>query len=232
MEQISAIVEQMDFLLGYEHRYKINRKGEVWSIRQNRMMIPRTSDDGYLKTSLIKENDYGLTRHTCFIHRLIAIQYIPNPDNLPEIDHIDRQRQNNELSNLKWCSRIENANNKTTNIANLTENEQEERKEALRKYKAEWAMNKRREEGMPERRKFETDEERKEAERLSKVKSSRKYRATMTAEEKEAQLEERRKQSATEEAKAKEREYLNRPEVKERRRLQQIERRNKKSNSI
>jgi len=98
----------------------------------------------------------------------------------------------------------------------------------MRKYKAEWAMNKRRAEGVPERTKFETDEERKEAERLSKVKSSRKYRANMTVEEKEAQLEERRKQSLTDDAKAKNREYLNRPEVKERRRLQQIERRKSK----
>lgn len=223
MDELKAIIEQMDFLLGYETRYKINRKGDIWSIKQNRMMIPRLSEDGYLKTSLVKETD--LTRHTCFLHRLLALQYIPNPDSLPEIDHIDRQKQNNELSNLRWCTRIENANNKTTNIANLTEKEQEERKEALRKYQAEWAMKKRREEGVPERTKFETDEERKEAERLSKLKSTRKYRENMSAEKKEAQLEERRKQSATEEAKAKEREYLNTPEVKERRRLQQIAKR-------
>jgi hypothetical protein len=95
----------------------------------------------------------------------------------------------------------------------------------MRKYKAEWAMNKRREEGVPERTKFETDEERKEAERLSKLKSTRKYRENMSAEEKDKLLEKRRKQSLTEEAKEKNREYLNTPEVKERRRLQQIAKR-------
>jgi hypothetical protein len=225
MDELKAIIEQMDFLLGYETRYKINRKGEVWSIKQQKFMKTYPSEDGYLKISLVKENETDLMRHKCFLHRLLALQYMPNPDSLPEIDHIDRQKQNNELSNLRWCTRIENANNKTTNIANLTEKEQEERKEALRKYQAEWAMKKRREEGVPERTKFETDEERKEAERLSKLKSTRKYRENMSAEKKEAQLEERRKKQHTEEAKEKNREYLNTPEVKERRRLQQIAKR-------
>lgn len=134
------------------------------------------------------------------------------------IDYFDTEQEAKEYENL--CIINEPCVNTNRSIG-LTGDE-------MRKYKAEWAMTKRRAEGVPERTKFETDEQRKEAERLSKVKSTRKYRANMTAEEKEAELEERRKKQLTDDAKAKNREYLNRPEVKERRRLQQIERREMK----
>ena len=222
MEQISAIVEQMDFMTSNETRYKINRNGDLWSIKQSKFMIPQLSEDGYLKTSLYKENETHLTRHTCSLHRLIALQYIPNPNNLPEVDHIDRNKTNNNLSNLRWVTRLENANNKTTNI---TKEQKEQKVIDNRKYQAEWSMNKRREQGVPERKKFETDEERKEAERYSHIMSSRKHRANMSVEEKEAELEKRREEAKTEEAKQAQRDYINIPEVKAKRAEAQKEKR-------
>jgi hypothetical protein len=45
------------------------------------------------------------------IHRLVAEAFIPNPDGLREIDHIDRDKQNNQVSNLRWCTRRENMAN-------------------------------------------------------------------------------------------------------------------------
>ena len=47
-------------------------------------------------------------------HRLIAEQFIPNPDNLPQIDHIDHDRKNNRISNLRWVSASTNQYNKTS----------------------------------------------------------------------------------------------------------------------
>ena len=52
-------------------------------------------------------------------HRLICEQFIPNPDNLPEIDHIDKDRGNYHLKNLRWVSRSENQKNKTSHF-NIT----------------------------------------------------------------------------------------------------------------
>lgn len=47
-------------------------------------------------------------------HRIVAIQYIPNPNHLPQVDHIDGCRTNNHINNLRWTSRSENLKNKST----------------------------------------------------------------------------------------------------------------------
>jgi hypothetical protein len=88
--------------------YKINRKGEIWSNCCERIMDPSLNKDGYYIISLTKDGK----QYTKLVHRLIAIQFIDNPNNLPEIDHIDHNRTNNSLENLRWVSRIENNNNR------------------------------------------------------------------------------------------------------------------------
>ena len=81
-------------------------------------------------------------------HRQLAIQYIENPDNLPEIDHIDRNRRNNDLSNLRWADKTIQNNNKSSNIANLTEEEKNDRIIDMKEYKREWAEKDRRTKGI------------------------------------------------------------------------------------
>lgn len=99
----------MDDLIGYEGIYKINRKGEVWSCRQKRNL--KLSNIGrYYGLTLIKDK---VRKHDT-IHRILALQYIPNPENLPEIDHIDRNCYNNDLSNLRWVNRYDNLKNRST----------------------------------------------------------------------------------------------------------------------
>lgn len=94
-------------LKDYEGLYKINKNGDIWSIYKNKLKTPYI-DAGYLKILLTKNK----IQKNCRIHRLLAIQYIPNPDNLPEIDHIDRNKLNNDLSNLRWCDRYLNNRNR------------------------------------------------------------------------------------------------------------------------
>lgn len=54
------------------------------------------------------------------IHRLVAETFIPNPDNKPQIDHIDGCKSNNVVQNLRWCDALENARNKGMNKRNTS----------------------------------------------------------------------------------------------------------------
>lgn len=65
---------------------------------------------GYLYVNLYKENK----THKELVHRLVAIAFIPNPQSKPCIDHIDGDRTNNNVTNLRWCSIKENNNNPIT----------------------------------------------------------------------------------------------------------------------
>jgi len=93
-------------VVGYEGLYQINKNGDVWSCRSNRFLKPYFNNYGYLIVGLGRKNK-------CLLHRLLALQFIPNPDNLPFIDHIDQNRTNNTLANLRWASKSTNEQNTT-----------------------------------------------------------------------------------------------------------------------
>lgn len=57
----------------------------------------------------IEYNDFRKTKR---IHRLVGEVFIPNPDNLPQLDHINGKRDDNRIENLRWCSRSQNQHNK------------------------------------------------------------------------------------------------------------------------
>jgi hypothetical protein len=67
-------------------------------------MKPHLGKDGYLHVSLkVKE-----PHKTCSIHRLVAKAFIPNPDNMPEVNHKNQDRQDNRVENLEWCTSMYN----------------------------------------------------------------------------------------------------------------------------
>jgi len=130
-------MEDFEFIKGYENLYKINKNGDIYTCWYQKNMTPLLNDWGYKYVSLKKEGK----REKCFIHRLLGKQYIDNPDNKPEIDHIDRNKTNNSLDNLKWVSRVENRRNRVDIIENLTDEQKEERLKKIRDYKAKWARD-------------------------------------------------------------------------------------------
>ena len=78
--------------------------------------IRRKRDGLMLKTTLNKATGYvlvSLNRKTHLYHRILAKHFIPNPDDLPEVDHADRDKANNSLDNLRWVNRSQNNNNRT-----------------------------------------------------------------------------------------------------------------------
>ena len=84
---------------GYDGKYIINNQGDIISNYTDIFVKQRLRKNGYLDVGLHKN---GHTERL-LTHRLIGQCFIPNPNNLPTIDHIDGDRTNNHVSNLRWA---------------------------------------------------------------------------------------------------------------------------------
>lgn len=94
----------------YEGHYQVSNLGNVRSIKNNKIILLKpyknTKRYGYLEVYLRLPG----SKKTYKIHRLVAEAFIPNPDNLPQINHIDENKENNIVSNLEWCTAKYNLN--------------------------------------------------------------------------------------------------------------------------
>ena len=100
----------------YEGLYQVSNLGNILSLNYRNtgraeLMNPWEDKDGYLKIGLRKN------RKTDFIlvHRLVAQTFLPNPDNLPQVNHKDENKANNRVENLEWCDGKYNHNYGTIN---------------------------------------------------------------------------------------------------------------------
>ena len=85
-------------------QYRVDRHGNVYNSAKT-LLKPMVGRNGYMRVSLNNET----TKHKRFlVHRLVASAFIPNPNNLPQINHIDRNKTNNSVENLEWCSPLSN----------------------------------------------------------------------------------------------------------------------------
>ena len=100
-------------VVGYEGLYEVSNLGRVRSLdrydsrnhfRKGRIMKQSYCSKGYLTIDLCLNRK----NKKCLVHRLIAQAFIPNPDNLPEINHKDEDKTNNSVENLEWCDRSYN----------------------------------------------------------------------------------------------------------------------------
>jgi hypothetical protein len=84
--------------------YQISDSGEIFSTKTKRIIIQAFDKDGYVRTSLYRNGK----RINVKAHRLVAIAFIPNPENKPIINHKDGDKTNNNVENLEWCTQSEN----------------------------------------------------------------------------------------------------------------------------
>lgn len=110
MEEIWKDIE------GYEGKYQVSNLGRVRSLNYNhtgeiKLLKQSTNKYGYKLVGLCKNGKEKKYQ----VHRLVAIAFIPNPNNLPIINHKDEDSSNNNVDNLEWCTQEYNVNYGTRN---------------------------------------------------------------------------------------------------------------------
>lgn len=100
---------------GYEGYYQVSNLGRVRSLdridslnrkRYGKILVRKHNNRNYF-THCLKINGKA---HYFLVHRLVALAFIPNPKNLPQVNHIDEDKSNNRVSNLEWCDAKYNDN--------------------------------------------------------------------------------------------------------------------------
>lgn len=109
---------------GFESSYEVSNKGNVRSVdrivyfsdgrkyfKKGKVLKPIRNSDGYLQVQL----NYRQVMKTAKVHRLVAVAFIPNPEQLLEVNHKDEDKTNNNANNLEWCDRFYNCRYGTRN---------------------------------------------------------------------------------------------------------------------
>ena len=99
------IIEKNGVTYDYTGLYQVSNLGRVRSLgndktRKERILKPKINNKGYLQVILCKNGKVK----TFLVHRLVATAFIPNPDNLPVVNHRDENPLNNCVDNLEWCT--------------------------------------------------------------------------------------------------------------------------------
>ena len=113
MEEMNMTEEIWCPIKGFENIYEVSDQGRVRSLKfgKERILKPALTTQGYLIVGLCKNGEIK----QCLVHRLVALAFIPNPDNLPEVNHKDENKENNSVQNLEWCDQKYNINYGTRN---------------------------------------------------------------------------------------------------------------------
>jgi hypothetical protein len=120
------MIEEFKWIKGFEGLYKVSNFGRIYSVQRydklNRLrggifVSTRKTPFGYIIVSLNKDGK----QYTFFLHRLVAKAFIANPLNKPEVDHINGDKTDNRVVNLRWCTKSENIRNPVT-YAKMSDN--------------------------------------------------------------------------------------------------------------
>ena len=102
-------MDEFEDIIGYEGLYCINKNGFVMNKKTKKYLKHTVNSKNYIVITLCKNKKSQKFK----LHRLLALQFIENPNNYDIIDHIDRNTLNNKLDNLRWITKSGNNRNST-----------------------------------------------------------------------------------------------------------------------
>ena len=108
------MAEEWKVIDGYNNNYSISNKGNVKNNNTDKILKPRLGRHGYYRLNL----RLNKKQKTVEIHRLVAMAFIPNPDNKSCVDHINNNTLDNNVNNLRWATAKENQYNQKLSKAN------------------------------------------------------------------------------------------------------------------
>ncbi len=93
------------YIEGFDQRYSVSPEGIIFT-KHGRPMKPQVGRNGYCRIELYTKPE--MLAHKHLVHRLVAQAFIPNPENKPEVNHINHNKEDNRVENLEWVSHAQN----------------------------------------------------------------------------------------------------------------------------
>ena len=90
-------------------KYEVNIYGEIRNKKTKKVLKTHLDGDGYPRCCVWHKNKTKTLR----VHRVVAMAFVPNPNNLPMVNHIDSDKANYDVDNLEWCTNQENLRKST-----------------------------------------------------------------------------------------------------------------------
>lgn len=100
------LIEIWRDIKGYGGLYMVSNLGRVYGLKSDKVVKTYRNNKGYLKVDLYKDGKCK----KCFVHRLVAETFIPNPNSYPQVNHKDENKENNCANNLEYCDNKYNIN--------------------------------------------------------------------------------------------------------------------------